>query len=217
MSYSGETIWCVDNYLSAADVAVGLLRDPAVAQAWERPSALERLSVGGLAAHLSQQIAFVPQILASPVEGGPITLLEHYSRVRWRGADLDQETNVGIREGSESLAEHGPREVAEHATSALAVLRKALPEEPAGRVVFLPYAGWALTLGDYLVTRMMEISVHADDLAVSVGLPTPQFPPGVAEPVIDLLSRLATQRHGATAVIRALSRAERAPATIAGI
>jgi hypothetical protein len=207
----------VEHYLDAAEIAVGLLRDPAVAQAWARPSALERMSVGGLAAHLSQQIAFVPQVLASPVEGGPITLLEHYSRVLWRGADLDQETNAGIREGSESLAEHGAREVADHAASALTVLRKALAEEPAGRVVFLPYAGWALTLDDYLVTRMMEISVHADDLAVSVGVPTPLFPPGVTEPVIDLLSRLAAQRHGATALIRALSRAERAPATIAAI
>ena len=217
MSYPGETIRGVENYLSAAEIAVGLLSDPAVASAWERPSALERLTVGGLAAHLSQQIVFVPQVLASPVDGAPITLLEHYSRVKWRGADLDQETNVGIREGSEALAEHGPGEVAGHAAAAVTVLRQALPAEPPGRAVFLSYAGWALTLGDYLVTRMMEISVHADDLAVSVGLPTPQFPPGVTEPVIDLLSRLAVQRHGGTAVIRALSRAERAPATIAAI
>lgn len=207
----------MEDYLSAAEIAIGLLRDPAVASAWERPSALERMTVGGLAAHLSQQIAFVPQVLASPVEAGPITLQEHYSRVKWRGADLDQETNVGIREGSEALAEHGPQEVAEHAAAALTVLRQALPAEPPGRVVFLSYAGWALTLDDYLTTRMMEIAVHSDDLAVSVGRPTPQFPPGVAEPVIDLLSRLAMRRHGATAVIRALSRAERAPATIAAI
>jgi hypothetical protein len=33
----------------------------------------------------------------------------------------------------------------------------------------------------------------------------------------DLLSRLAVRRHGPTAVLRALSRAERAPATIAAI
>jgi hypothetical protein len=64
---------------------------------------------------------------------------------------------------------------------------------------------------------MMEICVHADDLAASVGLPTPEFPPGVTAPVVDLLAQLAAQRHGATAVIRALSRAERAPASIAAI
>jgi hypothetical protein len=59
--------------------------------------------------------------------------------------------------------------------------------------------------------------VHADDLAVSVGVPTPGFPPQVEDWVVGLLSRLAMDRHGANAVIRALSRAERAPATIAGI
>jgi hypothetical protein len=55
------------------------------------------------------------------------------------------------------------------------------------------------------------------DLAASVGLPTPEFAGPAVETVIDVLSRLAVQRHGATAVVRALSRAERAPATIAAI
>jgi hypothetical protein len=47
-----------------------------------------------------------------------------------------------------------------------------------------------------------------------VGIETPALPESVIEPVVDLLARLAVHRHGATAVIRTLSRAERAPATI---
>jgi len=35
--------------------------------------------------------------------------------------------------------------------------------------------------------------------------------------VLDLLCRLAVHRHGAVAVLRALSRAERAPASIAAL
>jgi hypothetical protein len=62
---------------------------------------------------------------------------------------------------------------------------------------------------------MMELAVHSDDLAVSVGLPTPPLPPGAVDTVVDLLTRLAVRRHGPTSVLRALSRAERAPATIA--
>jgi hypothetical protein len=73
---------------------------------------------------------------------------------------------------------------------------------------------WSLTLDDLLLTRTMEIVVHADDLVVSVGLPTPEFTDGVIASVVDLLARLSVRRHGATAVVRALSRAERAPATI---
>jgi hypothetical protein len=56
--------------------------------------------------------------------------------------------------------------------------------------------------------------VHADDLAVSVGMATPALPAAVLDPVFELLTRLAVRRHGPTAVLRALSRAERAPDTI---
>ncbi|SES42311.1 hypothetical protein SAMN04487818_113124 [Actinokineospora terrae] len=56
--------------------------------------------------------------------------------------------------------------------------------------------------------------MHADDLAVSVDLPTPEFPDHTNAVVIELLSTLAARRHGAVSVIRALSRAERAPSTI---
>jgi hypothetical protein len=72
-----------------------------------------------------------------------------------------------------------------------------------------------LTLDDMLITRMMELAVHSDDLAVSVGVPTPELPPGAADTVIGLLTRLAVRRHGPTGVLRALSRSERAPGTIA--
>ena len=85
------------------------------------------------------------------------------------------------------------------------------------RPVFLPWSGWALTADDFLTTRMMEIAVHNDDLAVSVGLETPQLPVRVMHPVYDLLFVLALRRHGQTAVLRALSRAERAPASISAL
>ncbi|MFC7483163.1 hypothetical protein ACFQX7_28525 [Luedemannella flava] len=59
--------------------------------------------------------------------------------------------------------------------------------------------------------------MHNDDLAVSVGIDAPAQPDEVLEPVFALLTKLAVKQHGATAVLRALSRAERAPATIAAI
>jgi hypothetical protein len=61
----------------------------------------------------------------------------------------------------------------------------------------------------------MELLVHCDDLAVSADIATPEQPDVAVKLVIDLLSRLAVRRHGATAVLRTLSRAERAPGTIA--
>ncbi|MEH1167319.1 hypothetical protein V6V47_18230 [Micromonospora sp. CPCC 205539] len=77
-------------------------------------------------------------------------------------------------------------------------------------VVPIPWQGWALRRSDFLLTRQLEIVVHCDDLAVSVGVPTPEFPPEVFDPVRDLLVRLAVRRRGQSALISALSRGERA-------
>jgi hypothetical protein len=74
---------------------------------------------------------------------------------------------------------------------------------------------WSLLLDDLLITRMMELVVHSDDLAVSVGIATPALSERAVDTVIELLSRLAVRRHGPTAVLGALSRADRAPATVA--
>ena len=73
--------------------------------------------------------------------------------------------------------------------------------------MLLPWTGWALTLDDLLLTRMMEIAVHSDDLAVSVDLPTPAFPPRVFTPVLGLLTALAVERHGQAAPCCAASAA----------
>jgi hypothetical protein len=205
-------------YLRAGESAVELLGDPAVDAAWPRASALTGLSIGGLAAHLAGQIIFVVRTLDDPIRPAEhVGLLDHYSRVRWIGADLDAEANVRIREGGESEAAGGAPSVLERAAESLRALRERLPAEPADRVVRPPAGPWGLSLDDFLVTRMMEIVVHSDDLAYSVGLTPPELPPSVVEPVLALLTGLAVRRHGVTALVRALTRAERAPATIAAI
>jgi len=61
---------------------------------------------------------------------------------------------------------------------------------------------------------MMEPAVHMDDLATSVGIVTPGLPAPAFDPVLVLLTRLAAGRHGQAALLRALTRAERAPAAI---
>jgi hypothetical protein len=47
----------------------------------------------------------------------------------------------------------------------------------ADRPVRIPLWGpWSLLLDYLLTTRMMELAVHSDDLAVSVGVATPALP-----------------------------------------
>ncbi|SDI56986.1 maleylpyruvate isomerase N-terminal domain-containing protein [Nonomuraea jiangxiensis] len=203
------------SYLVAATSAVSLLRDPAVGSAWHKPSALTEFSVAGLAGHLAHQLVRVADVLASKEDGhAPIRLIEHYSRSPWVQAGLDHESNVSVRRGGEAAAADGAATLVEKAQRLLDQLTAALPTEPADRVVNLPWAGWSLRLDDFLLTRLVELVVHSDDLASSVGVETPELPAPVIEPVVELLARLAVHRHGPTAVIRTLSRAERAPATI---
>jgi len=199
-------------FVEAARAAQSLLEHPAVAARWSEPSACEGFSVGGLAAHLATQVLKVPDVLAG--EAGPDaskTLLGHYSSVAWVGADLWSDINVGIRDGGEALAGDGAQALAGQVADVIAKLPALLAGEPADRVVVLPWVGWSLTLDDYLTTRMMEIAVHRDDLAFSVGVEVDDLPDGVFGPVLDLLASLAARRHGQTALLRALARAERAP------
>jgi hypothetical protein len=45
-------------------------------------------------------------------------------------------------------------------------------------------------------------------------VPTPTYPDAVITPVLGLLTTVAVQRHGQTALVRALSRPQRAPERI---
>ena len=205
-------------YLSAAAVATALLADPAVARSWDGPSALRKFRVSGLAGHLAGQITQVLPVLDAGIpDTPPISLLDHYGRSTWTDGDIDSDLNTGIRESGEELAAAGLAGLTAQAGEALVELRRRLPAEPADRVIQLPWGPWALSLDDYLTTRVLEIAVHCDDLAVSVGVETPAFPPPSLETALDLLCRWAASRHGSTAVLRALSRAERAPARIAAL
>lgn len=204
-----------DDFLATARSAAGLLRDPAVAAGWDTPSALPEFGVAGLAGHLAYQVLAVPDFLAGPVPTEEtIDILEHYNRVQWIDAELDDEINRRIRDGGYHVAAAGPTHLADRLDAVIAVLTETLPTEPARPVRISLWGPWSLMLDDMLVTRMMELAVHSDDLAVSVNIPTPALPARAVETVVDLLSRLALRRHGPTAVLRALSRAERAPTTI---
>jgi Mycothiol maleylpyruvate isomerase N-terminal domain len=206
-------------YLESATAAAALIASPEVAARWDEPSALREMPVSGLAGHLARQITRVPGQLSrrEPLPEGTevITVLDHYARVQWIDAPLDAAVNVGIRDEAGAEAEGGPGTLADRAATAIARLTTMLPAEDPDQPCYLPWTGWALSLSDFLTTRMLEIVIHVDDLAVSVGVPPPPLPEQATEAVIGLLTRLSARRHGTAAVLRALSRAERAPATIA--
>lgn len=201
-------------FLEAAGSAAELIRRPAVAEAWDKPSALSKMTVGALAAHLANQVINTRDVLAAgESKAGPIPLLRHYERAAWVGADLDDDVNVSIRTGAAQVAGDGHDGLVARLDAALADVERMLGSAPPAAVA-VPWQGWTLSLEDYLVTRMMEITVHSDDLAASVGLETPDLPETVLAPVLALLVNLSLRKHGQAAVVRTLTRSERAPGDI---
>ncbi len=204
-----------DTYLRTAEVAVSLISSAEVADAWTEPSALDKMTVGAVAAHLARQIDSVPDVLAAQPGEPVILVLDHYARSEWVGAELDAEVNQGTRRKANAAAADGPAALASRTATTLAQLRATLAAEPADRIVALPWASRSMTLDDFLVTRMLEIAVHDDDLACSVRLPTPALPELAKDLVFTVLWQLSVRRHGVTPVLRALTRSERAPGSIA--
>ncbi|MGC4838501.1 maleylpyruvate isomerase N-terminal domain-containing protein [Micromonospora vinacea] len=194
----------------AASIALDLIRRPEVTERWSNPSALPHLSVGGLACHLGRQAVRAAELLPMPTD---LPVLEsadnHYERAAWV-SEGSPDKNTVASGSDEADAAGGAADL--HARSARAVEEVAdlLSRGAAREVVPIPWQGWSLRRGDFLLTRQLEIVVHSDDLAVSVGVPTPEFPADVFEPVRDLLVRLAVRRRGQSALISALSRSERA-------
>lgn len=68
-------------------------------------------------------------------------------------------------------------------------------------------------LGVYLTTHVVELVVHGDDLASSVGIDwQPPFTAGAL--AIGMLVQIANEKHGAVEVLRVLARTERAASAV---
>jgi hypothetical protein len=204
-----------EDFLTTARIALDLMRAPQVAKNWDQPSALPEFGVSGLVGHLGYQVLPLPDMISAPVGDEPVvSLMEHYARANWTELDVDSEFHTRIRAGGEKQAAEGQDVLCGRFEQTIGELGKTLPGQE-NRPVRMPHWGpWAVPLDEYLVSRLMELVVHSDDLAVSVGLDTPEFPRRVSETVIDLLTRMSLNRHKAIDVVRALSRKERAPLDI---
>ncbi|UYM04429.1 maleylpyruvate isomerase N-terminal domain-containing protein [Solicola gregarius] len=196
-------------YLCAATTAVELLAEARVAGAWNAPSTLDGMTVGALAGHLARSVLQVEWFLDGAVDGtANVSAVAYYARIT-DAPDPDSGLNRGVRARSEATALAGPNSVATEAAEALARLHERLLDEPATRSVpILHRPGEVMRLDSYLATRCVELSVHTEDLALSIdsALRTPPAAVGVA---VDLLVAAARERHGDAAVLHALSRRER--------
>lgn len=201
-------------FLQSARIATGFIARDEVRNRWEADSALPQMTVGMLACHLGRQIVRADEILPIEATSDPIDeTADHYRRAAWVNAEsLEDPANDRTQDEREAAA--GYQAMIDRCTSALHNVDRLLTSGGAQPVVTIPWQGWSLRREDFLLTRLVEIIVHTDDLACSLDVHTPDFPASSYEPVLHLLADLAAERHGQSALTSALTRRERQPANI---
>lgn len=186
-----------------------LLRSPALSERWAEPSALEQWSNGGLAGHLARSAFNLERAIGQRSSRAPT-----HDAVTYYASSPPQPPGspIGrrIRELGDQEAAGGPAALADRFAASIAFLReRALPLAAATPVELF---GRVLLIDECAAACVLELVVHADDLAASAGLEPVAFGERTADLAVVTLSRISRKRHGDAAVIRSLSRYERAPA-----
>ena len=205
----------VDDYLRCANVVRNQLVAPELLALWDAPSALAQWTVAGLAGHVARSVFLLPGILSAPVSDDdvPVSAVDYFASAL-SDADLDvgSQMAVAIRERGLEAAGGGIEDLLTRFDAVLTELEPILRDLPEDhRVAAL---GMTLTLQEYLITRLVEMTVHADDLATSVNQQAPRFPIDVEETVVSTLAAIALRRRGFTALVRGLARSERSDGSI---
>lgn len=198
-------------FCDAVDATTALVREPTLVDRFDGPSALAEFSLRGLAGHLLRAVTSAEGYLDGPEPDPgpePLSAAEYYAAVAAAATDIDDDVNRAIRRRGVEAASGNAEEFPTVWAGAAARIRARLAAEPAGRLVRV-YGDLVLTLDEYLVTRLIELVVHADDLAASLGVAPPPLPPAATGLAIATLVEVARRRHGDTAVLRALTRRER--------
>lgn len=193
--------------VDAVNAAAELLARASTADRWDQPSALDGMTVGALSAHLVRAagatIAYLDRTPAERQPEGDLLTPVTYFRAALEAPIHDQIKDVSATESA----------IGHEATVAkcrqLAIdLRARLAAEPSDRLIGA-LGGRLLTLDDFCRTRLIEVLLHIDDLAVSLGERRPDTDPLGAAIVVDILVDIARDRHGDWNMLYALARTER--------
>ncbi len=203
-------------FLQAAQAAVRLVETQAIAMRWSEPSILPGYTIGGLAAHLLRAVSTPLGYLDQETVDRAVDTDAAAYFLESLGDDdpVDSDLHRSVRRRSDDMAASGPLDLLDATQAALQSLTGRLEVEPLDRVVVV-FGGAVMALDEYLETRVVELVIHADDLAESC--------PGVAPPMPDsawaiarrVVAEVAARRVGDRRFVLGLSRSERAQRPLA--
>jgi len=205
----------VDAFLASTDWAALVLQSDQVAQHWDDLSVLAGMTVGMVAGHLF----LATRVLARQLDAGPPppdAVVESmplaYRRARFvNDDDLELQMHRGVRDDGAHVGAQGAAVVIARFDKLRNELRTRLDNRDGTlpRTV-LRQDNTAVSFTDFVVSRLIEVVVHGDDLMASVGLDTPAPPPSACGLAVEFLVRGAREKAGDLEVLRELTRRERA-------
>ncbi|WP_423923125.1 maleylpyruvate isomerase N-terminal domain-containing protein [Candidatus Poriferisodalis sp.] len=197
--------------VEAVTQAAELLAAPSTAEQWDQPSALEGMTVGALCAHLVRAAgATIAYLDRTPPDRRPDADL--LTAVTYFHAAVDSPIHDQIKDVSAAESAIGHEATVEKCRQLAADLETRLAAEPTDRLV-AALGGRLLTLDDFCRTRLIEVLLHLDDLAVSTGQTRPATDPLGPAIIIEICMNIARDRNGDWGVLYALTRAERSSDT----
>jgi hypothetical protein len=198
--------------IEAVDAAAALIGRDDVAARWDEPSALAGMTVGALCAHLVRAagatLAYIDRTDPTARPDGPLL-----TAVTYFHAAIDSPIHERIKEVSASEATAGHAEVTSRCVEVAASMRVRFAEEPSDRLV-AALGGRMLSLDDFCRTRLIEVLLHLDDLAASIGVERPDTSAEGTAIVVEILVGIARSLHGDWDVLHALARDERRTADV---
>ena len=163
---------------------------------WQAP-ALGEWSVLELAAHASRAYSTVADYLA-PHGDIDVESAADYFRRAMPDAAVNHDIAERGRAEARSMAADPVGTIERRAADTFALIEQA----PVGSVCIS--RGGTISLGDYLATRVVELSVHTIDLVDAVGLDHSEPPPQAARVSISVLGALASD-PSPSVLLRALT------------
>jgi uncharacterized protein (TIGR03083 family) len=204
-------------FLGSAQAAARLLEQPAVTARWDEPSVLTGYTVGGLAAHLGRAVSTPLGYLDAEItnRSASTDAVEYFLESLGDADPVDSDLHRSVRQRSDDMAASGPLAVLDATREALQSLTGRLEVEPDDRVVVV-FGGVSMTLDDYLQTRIVELVIHADDLAASCrGVDVGAIPDTAWAVAREVVAEVAARRVGDREFVLGLSRSERAQRPLA--
>jgi len=158
-------------FLESCERVLPLLRSPELSERWSQPSSLDGWSNNGLAGHLARAAFNLERSLdrglaTAATDVAIDDVVSYYAQSEPDPAD----SPIGqrIRELGDQEAATGPAVLATRFGTSLTRLQQTGADPGAPITMF----GRTLTVDDCAIACLLELVVHADDLAVGIGVVT---------------------------------------------